>query len=416
MSRPTMLPMTSTHNTQQYNQNRSQLDKMAPNRLEKFIIDLDPDSDCDLESNSSGAGMPQDEMSEPIFELGRVEQRPLTKVKSLVEAIIAVDSANPSKDNRSVESIRYSYATDGLHLPPVFPLSAAVRHTAVLPFDFEINDQLWMSYQENSLLYYIQNGVANLADVQAIVPELNRKSRVIQAMAINIGYHYAAGGIPNTTLDAMLIHIFAHGDQRYRIYEVVQASLDQHKQRMIKHMAQHKAYQQAEQLCLQQLRLQQQRFHTAHPPSAIPYRQYPNLGYRAAQNAPCTLVHHPRPILQTPTSPPTPPDEPTTTSTTQSLKTTSKPPTTYLFKPPKSTHRTHTLPIKLPPAPSPNEEAYLRTRALTTDAKRGTKRGSKGPLAFSAKTKHLSGFLFSKKEGEGVVVRIPGWTGGVGRG
>ncbi|KAI4672907.1 uncharacterized protein J4E78_001410 [Alternaria triticimaculans] len=65
-----------------------------------------------------------------------------------------------------------------------------------------------------------------LADVEALVPELIGRHKIMDQMVINIGYFNARGLILSSDLEHMLIHILAVGDEQHYLYETTQARIE----------------------------------------------------------------------------------------------------------------------------------------------------------------------------------------------
>ncbi|KAI4676545.1 uncharacterized protein J4E88_007463 [Alternaria novae-zelandiae] len=65
-----------------------------------------------------------------------------------------------------------------------------------------------------------------LADVEALVPALIGRHKIMDQMVINIGYFNARGLISSSDLEHMLIHILAVGDEQHYLYETTQARIE----------------------------------------------------------------------------------------------------------------------------------------------------------------------------------------------
>ncbi|KAI4688030.1 uncharacterized protein J4E84_004958 [Alternaria hordeiaustralica] len=65
-----------------------------------------------------------------------------------------------------------------------------------------------------------------LADVEALVPALIGRHKIMDQLVVNIGYFNARGLIPSSDLEHMLIHILAVGDEQHYLYETTQARIE----------------------------------------------------------------------------------------------------------------------------------------------------------------------------------------------
>ena len=91
---------------------------------------------------------------------------------------------------------------------------------------------------QRPLLQHISRHPMTLADVEALVPALIGRHKIMDQLIANIGSFNARGLIPSSDLEHMLIHILAVGDEQHYLYETTQARIElerlryQHYERM----------------------------------------------------------------------------------------------------------------------------------------------------------------------------------------
>jgi len=79
---------------------------------------------------------------------------------------------------------------------------------------------------QRPLLQHISRHPMTLADVEALVPALIGRHKIMDQMVINIGYFNARGLTSSSELEHMLIHILAVGDEQHYLYETTQARIE----------------------------------------------------------------------------------------------------------------------------------------------------------------------------------------------
>jgi hypothetical protein len=71
---------------------------------------------------------------------------------------------------------------------------------------------------EVALIDHLHSNAATLANVQALVPTLIRKRKVMIKLAANIGLYHSRNRITDAHLEDMLVHIFTHDDYQYWLF------------------------------------------------------------------------------------------------------------------------------------------------------------------------------------------------------
>jgi hypothetical protein len=75
------------------------------------------------------------------------------------------------------------------------------------------------------LLHHLSHHPVTPADVEALVPALITRTKIMNQLVVNIGYSHACGLILASDLEKILIHILAVGDERHCLYEMTKASI-----------------------------------------------------------------------------------------------------------------------------------------------------------------------------------------------
>jgi len=79
---------------------------------------------------------------------------------------------------------------------------------------------------EEALLAHLHTTAVTVADVEALVPAMNRNRRILFKLATNIGLYNARHCISQPDLETMLIHIFTHDDHRYSLFSRTTAQIE----------------------------------------------------------------------------------------------------------------------------------------------------------------------------------------------
>ena len=79
---------------------------------------------------------------------------------------------------------------------------------------------------EEALLAHLHTTPVTVADVETLIPALNRNRRILFKLATNIGLYTARQCISQPDLEGMLIHIFTHDDYRYSLFSRTTAQIE----------------------------------------------------------------------------------------------------------------------------------------------------------------------------------------------
>ncbi|KAH6883090.1 hypothetical protein BKA58DRAFT_30206 [Alternaria rosae] len=95
---------------------------------------------------------------------------------------------------------------------------------------------------ERPLLQHMSHHPMTVADVEALVPALMSRRKIMDQLVINIGYFSARSLIPSSDLENMLIHLLVVGDEQHYLYEEAKTrtELERRRYRHFEHMQRQK--------------------------------------------------------------------------------------------------------------------------------------------------------------------------------
>ena len=129
---------------------------------------------------------------------------------------------SPASDPFSLDDTSHQGASDAVGL------RASVKEYTPPPLPTLV-EQMMRSLPvkgQRPLLQHIARHPMTLADVEALVPALIGRHKIMDQLVVNIGYFNARGLIPSSDLEHMLIHILAVGDEQHYLYETTQARIE----------------------------------------------------------------------------------------------------------------------------------------------------------------------------------------------